>query len=1430
MAQAAAKAVSTAVVAAMLGGISTQAAAATLAAAPPARQGSFTQALSTLDRAAASLPNTAPAPADAPPSKLERMSRDWDREMVESYAEFDEFEEVREAAKKALESSDPNAIREFLEHGMAEARKRAQEKKDDTDASNRKKIEAMRGTGGPHFNAEVERVLGPKATARDRADFLAFGAKIARERDEKDEKTAKERAAELRRRVEMLAGVGGPEVKKAAQAALDAGNDKAIAEFLDKGYQIAAQKDADDRAAHEKAQKEALEAAEKLQDLAERTARAATARTKLIDVHGDAVRALKDASNAMMQAASASREADRMLSADRAGKRLSDYGNVKAEVARQVKYAIEAARAAKVAALRAKVQADILVESGLTHGVQWAEVAYGIEAAADAAAKAAQTAQHAVDATEADAKGLHAKNRAELHEQQAKKWRANAEQQAKAAAHMAAAAQKQAKIAADAAARAKRARFDAEKAQRAAWEHAKKTRQARLEAERQAKIAAEQRKVAERERKLAAQARARAERERNAAAAARARAQAEARTAAALRAQAQAAAAQAASARASAAEKEGISAKADQKARSEESKAREARNKAFKAEQDHQAKEARARAIEAMAASGRGTAAAGEAKAAAKAARADANAAGAAANQARSAADGASGAAIRSRAAATEAAGHAARARAAAAQATAHAAKANAAANNAEAAAAKANAAANKAEAQAAATHAAAQRANAKAAQATAQQARAGIAAHESARLAGLTAMHASNALQAANLTRDEADGAAREAAMARIQATIAVQAAGAARTTAAGIADPANTAITLTAPFSGKDIDADFAALVAKAALETGKEQVDAAEAKATEALKAAEAAEAAAKRAGAQVAPAFKAAADAARSTANAARSTANALKSAAQAAQDAAKARAAAASANKADTQAQADAKQARQAANQAYKDAAAARNAATQAEAEAARARGVAADAQKQANAANSAASQAEHEASVAQGAAAQAEKDAADANSLAASAEKHAKSAEEAAKNANKYAKEADQAAKKAEEYQREQERKRRAEAAKQMGKSGGPGLSNLDKWALKKAGMTPEEYEKARQLADKGITDFLKENGGKILEELLGLDDIKKCFTEGNVESCFWTLIGALPWGKALQAIKELPAISKAVVRIVGGFNKFLEESATAKKLMSKGQETLNKFRRSPSCAVNLSQAAEYNSFAPETLVLMGDGTRQAIKEVRAGQQVLATDPGTGETSARAVTKVISGEGRKNLVEITVDADGEAGSATGTVTATDGHPFWVDSRGRWLDAAELKAGDWLRAPNGELREVVGTRAWTEVRKVYNLTVEGIHTYYVTAGDVPILVHNVGGMDGCGDAAYNGTLHIRDEAEAELKKTGKPGSHHFDMTDDQLADYLDGFAGRGDGAPMKSGGKGWYDQERGVVVIQRNEYSMTAYKDTVEAFKNRLSKS
>ncbi|WP_030022327.1 hypothetical protein [Streptomyces monomycini] len=132
--------------------------------------------------------------------------------------------------------------------------------------------------------------------------------------------------------------------------------------------------------------------------------------------------------------------------------------------------------------------------------------------------------------------------------------------------------------------------------------------------------------------------------------------------------------------------------------------------------------------------------------------------------------------------------------------------------------------------------------------------------------------------------------------------------------------------------------------------------------------------------------------------------------------------------------------------------------------------------------------------------------------------LADSAEQHAKSAEAFAKNANQYAQEAKESAEKAEAYEREQERKRREESLKEeSGKGDAPKLSAGEEAALKAAGITPEMLAAARELDDKGFLGFLKEHGAEILVSLLGLDNVKACFTKVDIEACVWTLIGALP-------------------------------------------------------------------------------------------------------------------------------------------------------------------------------------------------------------------------------------------------------------------------------------------------------------------------
>ncbi|MFI8185942.1 hypothetical protein ACIF70_36295 [Actinacidiphila glaucinigra] len=83
--------------------------------------------------------------------------------------------------------------------------------------------------------------------------------------------------------------------------------------------------------------------------------------------------------------------------------------------------------------------------------------------------------------------------------------------------------------------------------------------------------------------------------------------------------------------------------------------------------------------------------------------------------------------------------------------------------------------------------------------------------------------------------------------------------------------------------------------------------------------------------------------------------------------------------------------------------------------------------------------------------------------------------------------------------------------------------------------------------------------------------------------------------------------------------------------------------------------------------------------------DVRVGDRVVATDPETGRTRSEPVEATVLGEGTKTLVDVAVAPPGSG--TTGSVVATDAHPFWVGgSVHAWTDAAENKTKPEDRIP------------------------------------------------------------------------------------------------------------------------------------------------
>ncbi|MFJ6571052.1 RHS repeat-associated core domain-containing protein [Streptomyces sp. NPDC091292] len=302
------------------------------------------------------------------------------------------------------------------------------------------------------------------------------------------------------------------------------------------------------------------------------------------------------------------------------------------------------------------------------------------------------------------------------------------------------------------------------------------------------------------------------------------------------------------------------------------------------------------------------------------------------------------------------------------------------------------------------------------------------------------------------------------------------------------------------------------------------------------------------------------------------------------------------------------------------------------------------------------------------------------------------------------------------------------------------------------------------EARSQAEARERRMKQAAKELAGIIADEL-GITDALDCFTTGSLGACGATIFNVatsfmgglvaklgtkygLPWNW-----KKGIALAKRIGGLVGGL---VKDFRAWLKLERKADDLADAATSSPGCPVR-------NSFTPGTKVLMADGSTKPIEDVDIGDKVLATDPETGRTTARTVTAEIKGEGVKHLVKVTVDTDGKKGKKTASVTATDGHPFWVPELNAWIDATDLSPGTWLRTSAGTKVQITAVQRHTAPREtVHNLTVEGVHTYYVVAGAAPVLVHN------CGTTTIYRTSPIG-RGSSELD--GGLNPEHFPRSDD-----------------------------------------------------------
>ncbi|WUQ26993.1 polymorphic toxin-type HINT domain-containing protein [Streptomyces sp. NBC_00239] len=171
--------------------------------------------------------------------------------------------------------------------------------------------------------------------------------------------------------------------------------------------------------------------------------------------------------------------------------------------------------------------------------------------------------------------------------------------------------------------------------------------------------------------------------------------------------------------------------------------------------------------------------------------------------------------------------------------------------------------------------------------------------------------------------------------------------------------------------------------------------------------------------------------------------------------------------------------------------------------------------------------------------------------------------------------------------------------------------------------------------------------------------------------------------------------------------------------------------------------------------FLAGTKVLLPGGKTKKIEEVKIGDEVWATDPVTGKSGKRKVTRLIVTRADKHFNKLSIATK----QGIESLTATHEHPFWSPSRRTWVEARNLTPGSTLLTESGDTVIVTANKPFTKRATTYNLTVDDLHTYYVLAGQTPILVHNSNCPTGVGRELIDG------QAQFHIIHGDKTGGGH-----------------------------------------------------------------
>jgi hypothetical protein len=162
--------------------------------------------------------------------------------------------------------------------------------------------------------------------------------------------------------------------------------------------------------------------------------------------------------------------------------------------------------------------------------------------------------------------------------------------------------------------------------------------------------------------------------------------------------------------------------------------------------------------------------------------------------------------------------------------------------------------------------------------------------------------------------------------------------------------------------------------------------------------------------------------------------------------------------------------------------------------------------------------------------------------------------------------------------------------------------------------------------------------------------------------------------------------------------------------------------------------------------FVAGTLVQTSTGLKP-IETFVGGELVWSRNDQTGQEQLQSVMGTVATPSQKVWA---LEVKNEAGQ-TETITASEEHPFWVETIG-WQKTTALSAGQVLRSQSNAPLYVVSVQEQPQLQTVYNIEVQNFHTYHV--GELGVWVHNA---DCCKvtNAAVGQSALVKQKTEAEL---------------------------------------------------------------------------